>query len=219
MGVQIDYQLLAVPIRPVDLIRYDNRDKKTVVSDLLRKATPDSNIQDNIGSIFFSSWEIRRAVDLYGEQFCLAVEDVLAAFWAVRRGVPSFALPAWLQNSSADYTTPAVEAAMGEAVAGFLMERIYRASLIHRPRGRAPDIYMMLPSEKSATVEAKATVSLNEGQIDSRVSDALFEILTIWAHIDSVQDLENLEGYSVGVAIGRDMMTAKIVRAYYISEE
>jgi hypothetical protein len=193
MGVVLQYNLRQVTLGPVDLIRYDDREKRGIVNRLINQATEETLVATKSGSFFFASYEIRRAVEIYAEEFCLAVEDTLTAFWAVRRGVPSLALPIWLQNSSADYTTPAIEAAMGEAVAGYLMERIYNARLHHRPRGRSPDIYMILPTGAGATVEAKASVNLKNDMLVSRLADALFGSLTMWAHIDSVQKLEELQ--------------------------
>jgi len=200
---------------PNDLIRYDDRDKKAVVTELIDGSVEETLVVNPKQSIDFPSHEIRRAVDLYAEEFCLFVEDTLAAFWAVRRGVPSMGLPIWLQSSSSDYTTPAVEAAMGEAVAGYLMERIYDATLHHRPRGRAPDVYMKLPTGAGATVEAKATVSLRDESLKSRLAEAVFDTLTIWAHIDVVQELEDLNSFCVGVAIGTDCIEARLLRLEY----
>ena len=101
---------------------------------------------------------------------------------------------------------------MGEAVAGYLMERVFGAHLHHRPRGRGPDIYMRLPTDRGATVEAKASVRLGAETQHSKLAEALFDMLTIWAHIDSVQRLEELDGFCVGVAIGRARVEARILR-------
>src|SRR5262249_7517442 len=105
---------------------------------------------------------------------------------------------------------------MGEAVAGFVMERIFGASLHHRPRGRAPDIYMILPSGGGATVEAKSTINLRDDSLEGRLGDALVEILTILAHIDSVQKLEELTGFCIAVGLGSDIFNCKVLRLEYI---
>jgi hypothetical protein len=141
VGVRLLYSLSKVRVTPDDLFRYDKREKKGLVSNLLSRAVEETIVPPR-GEYFFSSREMRRAVEVYSEEFCLNVEDTLTAFWAVRQGGSGFSLPIWLQNSSSNYTTPAVESAMGEAVAGYLMERIFGARLHHRPRGRGPDIYM-----------------------------------------------------------------------------
>ena len=101
---------------------------------------------------------------------------------------------------------------MGEAVAGYLMERVFGARLHHRPRGRGPDIYMRLPNDRGATVEAKASVKLSGDTLQARLAEALFDMLTIWAHIDSVQKLEELDGFCVGVAIGRARVDTRVLR-------
>lgn len=216
MGINLDYSLEKVRVTPNDLIRYDNREKKGVVTTVLRSAQPETIVSPTEGQYFFASHEIRRAVETYAEEFCLYVEDTLAAFWAARQGYGGIGLPIWLQNSSSSYTTPAVEGPMGEAVAGYLMERVFRARLHHRPRGRAPDIYMILPTGQGATVEAKATVNLKDDSLETKLGDALFDILTIWAHIDSVQKLEDLAGFCIAVAIGSKRFRSRVLRLEFI---
>lgn len=216
MAVKLIYDLRQATVTPNDLISYDKREKKGDVGTILNRSVPESLVSPANSSMLFSSHEIRRAVDLYSEEFCLHVEDILTAFWGARQGLTGLGLPIWLQTSSSSYTNPAVEGAMGEAVAGYLMERIFRARLHHRPRGRAPDIYMMLPGEQGATVEAKATISLRADALEAKLGEALFEILTIWAHIDSVQKLEELAGYCIAVGLGADTISCKVLRLEYV---
>jgi hypothetical protein len=216
MAVRINYSLSQATVTPNDLISYDKREKKGDVGTILSRSVPETRVSPANSSLLFSSHEIRRAVDLYAEEFCLHVEDTLTAFWGARQGLTGLGLPIWLQTSSSSYTNPAIEGAMGEAVAGYLLERVFHAHLHHRPRGRAPDIYMMLPSGRGATVEAKATISLRSDTVDAKLGEALFEILTIWAHIDSVQKLEELEGYCIGVGLGADIIACKALRLEYI---
>jgi hypothetical protein len=71
---------------------------------------------------------------------------------------------------------------------------------------------MRLPSDRGATVEAKASVKLGADTLQSRLAEALFDVLTIWAHIDSVQRLEELDGFCIGVAIGRARVEARALR-------
>jgi hypothetical protein len=216
MGVQLNYSLSQVNITPNDLISYDKREKRGDVSVILARSVTETNISPATSSIPFSSHEIRRAVDLYAEEFCLHVEDILKAFWGARQGLTGLGLPIWLQTSSSSYTNPAIEGAMGEAVTGYIMERVYRASLHHRPRGRAPDIYMILPNGQGATVEAKATINLRADALDTKIGEALTELLTIWAHIDSVQKLEELAGFCVAVGLGADIVACKVLRLEYV---
>ena len=215
LSVRLQYSLTKVRITPDDLFRYDKREKKGLISSLLNRTMIETMITPTQGEYLFTSREIRRAVDIYAEEFCLNVEDTLTAFWAARQGSLGFSLPIWLQNSSSEYTTPAMEAAMGEAVAGYLMERVFDARLHHRPRGRSPDIYMRLPNDRGATVEAKASVKLGGDTLHARLAEALFDMLTIWAHIDCVQKLEDLDGFCIGVAIGRARVEARVLRLEY----
>ncbi len=212
MPVTLQYSLQKLEITPNDLFQYDKREKKGVVNNLLDKALTETVAPSPRGEFIFASAEIRRAVDIYGEQFCLFVEDTLNAFWAARAGVAGVGLPIWLQNSSNNYTAPAVEAVMGEAVAGYMMEKIFNARLCYRPRGRSPDIYMILPSGQGATVEAKATISIRDDSLQNKLAEALLEILTIWAHIDSVQRLADLAGFCAAVAIGQSRVKTRILR-------
>ena len=215
MGVEISYKAQKAILGQNELISYDERELKNIATGLVAGAVSETLLSKPIDSIFFPSYEIRRAVDLYAEEFCLFVEDTLAAFWAVRRGIPSVGLPIWLQNSSSEYTSAAIEGAMGEAVSGYLLERLYLATLHHRPRGRSPDIYMILPNDKRATVEAKATVKIDERSLDNRVAEAVFDTLDIWAHIDAVESLENLMSFCIGVSIGQEILEARILRLEY----
>jgi len=217
MAVQLNYSLSQATLTPNDLISYDKREKKGDVNAILARSIPETSVSPARSSLPFSSHEIRRAVDLYSEEFCLHVEDILKAFWGARQGLTGLGLPIWLQTSSSSYTNPAVEGAMGEAVAGYLMERVFRASLHHRPRGRAPDIYMILPSGQGATVEAKATINLRADVLDTKLGEALIEILTIWAHIDSVQKLEELAGFCIAVGLGADIFACKVLRLEYVT--
>lgn len=216
MAVRINYGLSQVTVSPNDLISYDNREKRGGVNSILARSMSESRISPANSSLLFSSHEIRRAVDLYSEEFCLHVEDIMAAFWGARHGLTGLGLPIWLQTSSSSYTNPTVEGAMGEAVAGYLMERVFGACLHHRPRGRAPDIYMILPNGQGATVEAKATINLKEESLNAKLGEALFDILTIWAHIDSVQRLEELAGFCIAVCLGSDVFKCKVLRLEYI---
>jgi len=129
VAVRINYSLSQARVTPNDLISYDKREKKGGASTILASAIPETLVSPARASLLFSSHEIRRAVDLYSEEFCLHVEDILSAFWGVRQGLTGLGLPIWLQTSSSSYTNPAVEGAMGEAVAGYLMERVFGASL------------------------------------------------------------------------------------------
>ncbi len=176
--------------------------KKGAVNRLIARASPETLISPADGECSFASHEIRRAVDLYAEEFCLYVEDTLAAFWTARQGGAGLGLPIWLQNSSSNYLSPVVESSMGEAVAGYLMEIVFGARLYHRPRGRAPGIYMTMPDGFHATVEAKATV-LKSDSLHSQLVDAVFDTLTVWAHIDIIQRLEDLKSFCVGVGINQ----------------
>ena len=216
MGVRLNYNLSQVILTPNDLISYDKREKKGGVNSILARSTPETLRTPTRGNLGFPSHEIRRGVDLYAEEFCLHVEDILTAFWGARQGLTGLGLPIWLQTSSSSYTNPAIEAAMGEAVAGYLMERLYNATLHHRPRGRAPDIYMMLPTHQGATVEAKSTINLRPDALDAKLGEALLEILTIWAHIDSVQRLEELAGFCVAVGLGAEIFSCKVLRLEYV---
>lgn len=216
MAVRINYSLSQARVTPNDLISYDKREKKGDINTILARATPETLVTPANASLLFSSHEIRRAVDLYSEEFCLHVEDILTAFWGARQGLTGLGLPIWLQTSSSSYTNPAVEGAMGEAVAGYLMERVFNAALHHRPRGRAPDIYMILPTRQGATVEAKATINLRPDVVDGKLGEALSEILTIWAHIDSVQKLEELAGFCVAVGLGAEIFSCKVLRLEYV---
>ena len=216
MGVQLNYSLNQVTLTPNDLISYDKREKKGGVNAILGRSVPETRISPVNSNLVFSSHEIRRAVDLYAEEFCLYVEDILTAFWRARQGLPGLGLPIWLQTSSSSYTNPAIEGAMGEAVAGYLMERVFGASLHHRPRGRAPDMYMILPNGQGATVEAKSTINLRDDSLEGKLGEALIEILTIWAHIDSVQKLEELAGFCIAVNLGADIFKCEVLRLEYV---
>src|SRR5215471_10107270 len=216
MAIRLNYDLRHATVTPNDLISHDKREKKGDVGSILNRSLPETRVSPTNSSLLFTSHEIRRAVDLYSEEFCLHVEDTLTAFWGARRGLTGLGLPIWLQTSSSSYTNPAVEGAMGEAVAGYLMERVFGARLHHRPRARAPDIYMMLPGEHGATVEAKATISLRTEALEAKLGEALFETLTIWAHIDSVQKLEELAGFCIAVALGADIVSCKVLRLEYV---
>jgi hypothetical protein len=215
MPATINYDLRKTVIEPTDLIRYDQREKAGVINQLVDTAKVET-IVTPAGMLTFDSHEIRRAVEMYGEEFCLFVEDTFAAFWAARKGTPSIGLPIWLQGSKSDYTAPAVEAAMGEAVGGFVMEVLYGGRLHHRPRGRAPDFYMVMPNGTRATVEVKATVRSSASSLRGQLINALGDMVTMWAHIDSVQSLQLLQGFCIGVAIGQEQIRVRVLRIEFV---
>src|SRR5437867_12108007 len=100
MAVRIDYSLSQARVTPNDLISYDKREKRGDVNTILARATPETLVSPANDSLLFTSHEIRRAVDLYSEEFCLHVEDTLTAFWGARQGLTGLGLPIWLQTSS-----------------------------------------------------------------------------------------------------------------------
>ena len=85
MGVRLLYSLSKVRVTPDDLFRYDKREKKGLGNNLISRAVEETIVPPR-GEYFFSSREMRRAVEVYSEEFCLNVEDTLTAFWAVRKG-------------------------------------------------------------------------------------------------------------------------------------
>ena len=214
MAVRVRYSIRQVDVTPNHLYQYDKRDKKGVVNTLLNAAVNETRVSPR-GELAFRSQEITRAVYLYAEQFCLSVEDTLTAFWSARAGNIGLGLPIWLQNSNNKYNIPAVEAGMGEAVAGYLMERIYGASLNYRPRGKSPDMYMIFPDGYGATIEAKASITLEDSSLEGKLAEALSGLLTIWSYIDSVQNLRELAGFCIAVSIGESLIRASLLRMEY----
>ena len=118
---------------------------------------------------------------------------------------------------------------LGEGIAGFMMERYYGFSLLHRPVRGSPDAILARPRE-IGLMEVKTTVRISpdvgrlrglEPSLTSAIVKASIILIDFWAKIHHITGRLPYVGYPVGVAIrnitsirGRDYLTveAAIVR-------
>lgn len=110
------------------------------------------------------------------------------------------------QNQSISPNKSAI-AAIGEAVAGFLAQRLYYCHKLARPNHDYPDV-VMLGGSKTYLVEAKATVD-SASAIQATVNE---ELLRMSAYVSACAELDHRP--IVGLLVGTALESEQTYRCY-----
>jgi len=150
----------------------------------------------------FHSTTLKEMVRRFGETMIAAPEAELMRLFDVieglaPRGVPTGFRRLYIPFSSLKYSIAAVEGAIGEALAGLVMMKVYGFRALARPIGLSPDIVMERDSVL-ALVESKATIL---SDITKGILEGAIRIIDHFSHFRPLVRERMLEGYVIGTTL------------------
>jgi hypothetical protein len=153
-------------------------------------------------SISFTSVTLRSRIERFSEQYVANAEAELAAYVKFRNGrALEVMYPDLLYFSEGpDYLfNKSVAAAIGEGMAGFLVQRLFGFIPQARPLGLSPDIIMQR-NDEIAFVEAKATLATSRSSLPKIVNDAAVDLMHFLTTAPYLKEAE-YSGFVVGTEI------------------
>jgi hypothetical protein len=129
--------------------------------------------------ISFTSVTLRSRIKKFSEQFVADAEAELAAYFSMKTGrALDVAYPdlLYFADGTEYMFNKSVAAAIGEGLAGFLVQRLYGFRPQARPLRLSPDI-IMVRGGRVAFVEAKAALATGRSSITKVVNEAAVEVM------------------------------------------
>ena len=156
-------------------------------------------------SLTFSSVTLRNRIQKFSEQFVADAETELDTYFNFSTGrALDVAYPDLLyfgSGSTEYYFNKSVAAAIGEGMAGYLVQKVFGFIPKSRPLGLSPDIIMeSKPTDQIAFVEAKAALKNPRSTILGEVRKAAVELLHFLATAPYLKQAK-YQGYIVGTEI------------------